>query len=94
MALLQFASYSGAIELYMPAIRAVSGIAVTIIDTITSPSVAIMLALFSGLYLWAVSYSSATSGDRHISAVIFWVLLWLCMVPICSILLFGILVTV
>lgn len=64
LALLQIASVSGAIELYMPAIRAVGGIAVTLIDTITSPTAAIVLALLSGLYSWAVSGSS-TPRERY-----------------------------
>jgi hypothetical protein len=66
LALLQIASVSGAIELYMPAIRAVGGIAVTLIDTITSPTAAIVLALLSGLYSWAVSGSSPpySSGGK------------------------------
>jgi hypothetical protein len=90
LALLQIASVSGAIELYMPAIRAAGGIAVALIDTITSPAIAIALAFFSGLYLWLVSAPS-TPRERYISAVIFWGFLGFFSVPFCSIMLLGIL---
>lgn len=87
------ANWKGVIDLYLPAIQAVSGVAVaTILDTLASPVVSVVLAFWSGLYLWLVS-SYVHPSDRRFLAAFAWVLFAVFVVPFASLSLFGYFIT-
>ncbi len=87
------ASWKGVIDLYLPAVQAVSGVAVaTMLDTLASPVVSIVLAFWSGFHLWFIS-TYIHPSDRRFLATLAWVLFAMFVVPFASLSLFGYLIT-
>lgn len=87
------ANWKGVIDLYLPAIRAVSGVAVAaILDTLASPVASIVLAFWSGFYLWLVS-THTHPEDKRFLATLTWILLGMFVVPFSSLALFGYIIT-
>jgi hypothetical protein len=93
MALLQIASWRGAIDLYMPAFRMVGGAAMPIADFLFSPGFSITLAFFSGFYLWYVSKDDKPAQEIRRAESVAWTVLAVFAVPVVCITLFGFFLT-
>jgi hypothetical protein len=92
-ALLGIATWKGALDVYAPAFEAVGGPAMTMLNILSTPAVPIAVALFSGLYLWAVSDKKVTVEERRFHAVVCWSSIAVFVIPFCMLSLFGLFVT-